>query len=166
MDSAHGVCLCAPRCARIVTHKQSPHALLLTEALAEGRKDMESELFKEVLEVLSSAKKGKAWMTVKYIAKKINQPENSNKIEQELIHYLERTADNNSEPMIRYSSLPSRKSLEVLWGAVDRIGTRRLESITQDHIADDSLDDLGDIENADVFVSHSHRDYYLSLIHI
>ena len=116
-------------------------------------------LFNQVVSILSAASYDKPWMTASYIARKIGNRFDGKQIEEMLLAYCRDAEDSGGNLRVRYSSLPSRRTLEVLWGAVEKVGSRRLENITQDHVADDSLVEFECLDQADVFVSHSHRDY-------
>ena len=100
------------------------------------------------------------WMTASGIAKKLPIKEvEPTQVESVLIDHCSKREKRRVPPKVRYSSLPSRKTLEVLWGLIERVGFRKLSNITKDDVADESLS-VGEYDGrADVFVSHSHRDY-------
>lgn len=98
-------------------------------------------------------------MTAGYIARKIGGSTEGPRVEEVLLAHIRHSEENGLEPMVRYSSLPSRRTLEVLWGATEIVGLRRVESIRKTNVADDTFDQFEDLDEADVFLSHSHRDY-------
>lgn len=116
-------------------------------------------LFDQVVSLLSGASDDKPWMTARYLARRLGNRVDGRQIEDMLLVHCQDAEDNGETPLIRYSSLPSRKTLEVLWGAIEKVGRRPLENITQNHVADDALNEFEALEAADIFVSHSHRDY-------
>jgi len=120
---------------------------------------MNDSLLEQVVAVLSAASSKKPWMTASYIARKIGNPVNGERIEQALLAHCRNAEDIRKTPLVRYSSLPSRKTLKVLWGAIEKVGSRKLYNITKDHVADDSFADFDNLDKADVFISHSHHDY-------
>ncbi len=120
---------------------------------------MNDSLLDAVTSVLLEASNDKPWMTANYIAGKIACCVDGKQIEEVLLAHCRNTEDRGDVPIVRYSSLPSRKTLEVLWGAIEKVGSRRLENITQDNVVDDSLAKFECLDQADVFLSHSHRDY-------
>lgn len=120
---------------------------------------MNKLLLDEAVSILSTASNNRPWMTATYIAGKIPSRVDGKQIEETMLAHCRDTEDGGGVPIVRYSSLPSRKTLEVLWGAIEKVGSRRLENITQDNVADDSLTEFEGLDQADVFLSHSHRDY-------
>jgi hypothetical protein len=120
---------------------------------------MNDSLFDEVASVLSGASNEKPWMTANYIAGKIASRVDGQQIEETLLAHCRDTENRGEVPIVRYSSLPSRTTLEVLWGAIEKVGPRKLASIIQDNVADDSLAEFECLDQADVFLSHCHRDY-------
>ena len=120
---------------------------------------MNNFLLNQVISVLSAASPEKPWMTAKYLASKIGGQVDGKHIEQALLDHCRDTEDAGGTPLVRYSNLPSRRTLEVLWGAIQNVGSRSLENITQDKVADESLARIESLDRADVFLSHSHRDY-------
>lgn len=120
---------------------------------------MDETILNRAITLLSAASPDKPWMTANYLGRKMGGDIEGSRIEQILLSYCRAAEDGGDIPKIRYSSLPSRKTLEVLWGAIEHVGTRPLENITQDHVAHDAFDDFGDLSRADIFISHSHRDF-------
>jgi len=110
--------------------------------------------FDKILSVLSDTNQ-KPWMTAHTIAKKIKGSVGVDQVERLLLNHM----DTAEYPKIRYSSLPSKKTLRVLWGALERVKDRQLQNLTKDYIADDSLDDIGELGEHCAFFSHSHKDY-------
>ncbi len=111
-------------------------------------------MFNRVISVLKKPNHYR-WLTAKGICHKLGLHEDrSTEIEQLLIHYF----DTTESPEIRYSSLPSKYSLEILWGHVDKVGTRDLFDLFKE---DDALqaDYLKDIEDErNMFLSYSFKD--------
>ena len=122
---------------------------------------MSDSLFNQVISILSRATCDKPWMTASSIARETGDRFDGEQIKKMLLAHYREAEDSGVNPKARYSSLPSRRTLEVLWGDFEKVGSRRLENITKDHVADDSLAEFEylDLNQADVFVSHSHRDY-------
>lgn len=120
---------------------------------------MDETILEQAIALLSAASPDKPWMTASYLGRKMGGGIEGKRIEQILLAYCREAEDSGDMPKIRYSSLPSRKTLEVLWGAIEHVGTRPLENITQDHVAHDAFDECGDLDRADIFISHSHRDF-------
>ncbi len=112
-----------------------------------------------VFSILAAASSDKPWITARGIARRLGDRVDGVQIEQLLLSYCRDCEDKGLAPTVRYSSLPSRKTLEVLWGTIEKVGSRRLENITKNDLADDSLGDFEELAQADVFLSHSHRDY-------
>ena len=71
-----------------------------------------------ILDILVSANSDKPWMTAKGIAgelkEKIHIP--SEEIQKLLLDHISKAWQENESPKIRYSNLPSKKTLQVLWG--------------------------------------------------
>lgn len=116
---------------------------------------MNEQLFKQALLTLKATKEKKHWLTANTIAKKINNGTSAKQIEQALLDHC--TTSKN--PLVRYSSLPSRISLEVLWGEIAKVGHHYVQPLTKSDIADDNLDHFVELAEWNVFFSHSHRDY-------
>ena len=95
------------------------------------------------------------WQTAKGICEKLGlQDSLTTQIETALITYHSTTLN----PVLRYSSLPSRNSLEVLWGHIDKVGNRELFDIYKedDALVVDYLKDIPDTRN--LFLSYSFKD--------
>ena len=79
---------------------------------------------------------------------------------QELLRdHISKAWQENTNPKIRYSNLPSKRTLQVLWGAVSNVGMRPLMPLTRTGETDESLADIELWDSANIFFSHSHRDY-------
>jgi len=96
------------------------------------------------------------WLTSESISKKLfidrnNTPE---QIEQILINIVK----SNPDSSIRYSTLPSKRNLTVLWGHKDRVGDRKLFDIFKEDEQTNPtyLNDIDDVRN--MFLSHSFKD--------
>ncbi|BCX49076.1 hypothetical protein HAHE_29840 [Haloferula helveola] len=112
-----------------------------------------------IVKLLCGASSAKPWMTSRRIAAKLGCPGKGKEVERMLLEHVREAADAGRNPKVRYSSLPSRRTLEVLWGAIRLVGDRELDNITKDDVADESLENCVAPGEADVFFSHSHRDY-------
>jgi hypothetical protein len=116
---------------------------------------METSQWDDVLAVLQENAQEKPWMTARTIARRLRHPGDRIQIEKMLLaHYSE-----CEEPKVRCSSLPSRRTLEVLWAASDKVGCRYHNGFIKKDPADDSFADFGETCEASVFLSHSHHDY-------
>lgn len=91
------------------------------------------------------------WLTATLLAKKINQPVHTVK-EELLKQYLEY----KQEALIIPSSLPSRITMEVLWGVRERVASKERPDI---YLNGNALVNKG-YENIipEIFISHSHKD--------
>lgn len=126
---------------------------------------MQKSLFKKILSVISKAPQEKPWITASTISRRLNKQLTSEKVEQLLLNHCSECDEEGVERKVRYSSLPSRTSLELLWGDIKKVKDRKLGNITKDDIADDSLKRYsGEFDQPDIFVSHSHKDYLDVLI--
>ena len=102
----------------------------------------------------------KPWMTARSIAKRLGLDTSfCGEIESTLLAYFRACSENNKKSQVRYSTLPSIKTLEVLWGHTKAVGFRNVCDIHKTDVADDSLGIVDEIEAADVFISHSFKDY-------
>ena len=120
-------------------------------------------MLNRIITVLKNEKNPR-WQTAKGICKKLQfNKKQVHQVEELLIRYHTET----SEPVIRYSSLPSKNSLEVLWGHIDKVGNRELFDIYKedDALIVDYLKDIPDTRN--IFLSYSFKDTakVLSLAH-
>jgi len=96
-----------------------------------------------------------SWMTSETIKSKLKITDyNAAEIEKGLLDYY----NVNSNSAVRYSSLPSKRSLQVLWGHVDNVGHRKLFDIFKEdnHLEADYLNEINDERN--LFLSHSFKD--------
>ena len=118
-----------------------------------------------VLEILESANTDKPWMTAKRIADECGLP--VAKTQKILRAHISKAWQEDGNPKIRYSNLPSKKTLQVLWGAVsqDKVGLRPLKPLARSDEIDESLAGIELWDSANIFFSHSHRDYD-KVIHI
>jgi len=92
------------------------------------------------------------WLTSSKISAKINKYD-ALIVEKMLIDYYK----NNPNCEFRYSSLPSKRNLEVLWGHIDKVGNRPLFDIfKEDHVNTDYLN--VSIEDRNLFLSYSFKD--------
>lgn len=107
---------------------------------------------------LIKANRNKPWMTARRIAKACGLPVNYTET---LLHdHITETRANGSVPKIRYSNLPSKKTLEVLWGSCrsPKGDGRSTKPLQRTDPIDTSLD-IEDLADANIFFSHSHKDY-------
>lgn len=111
----------------------------------------------KILDILESANPDRPWMTAKRIATKSDLAvEETQKL---LLDNIAKSWEKNETPKIRYSNLPSKKTLQVLWGAVSKVGIRPLMPLARTDEIDDALNDVVDRASANIFFSHSHKDY-------
>ncbi|NAS11323.1 toll/interleukin-1 receptor domain-containing protein [Poritiphilus flavus] len=111
------------------------------------------KLLSDVLDYLNREENFE-WATSGTLVRKIGLQEISPLELDDLL--LQSHQENESFP-IRFSTLPSYVNLNVLWGSVERIGDKVVESIYR---LDEPLDieDLEVSESPDLFLSHSFRD--------
>ena len=115
----------------------------------------EEKIFENVLKKLSGAPKERPWKTATTLARGLDGV-SSEGVEKMLIEHY----SSEKKPKVRYSSLPSRRTLEVLWGDIEHVGWRALESLTKDDSALElDLRNGGGHDKPEVFLSHSHRDF-------
>ena len=62
-------------------------------------------------------------------------------------------------PKIRYSSLPSKRTLEILWGHLEHVRSRNLEPLTLRESIERLELESNDFASPEVFLSHSHKDF-------
>ena len=107
---------------------------------------------------LVKADREKPWMTAGRIAEECDLDEDSTK--KLLLAHMTEAREEDSIPKIRYSNLPNKRTLEVLWGAVDhpKVGMRSTKPLQQSDPIDTSLG-IEDLTDANIFFSHSHKDY-------
>ena len=112
-----------------------------------------------ILDILESANPDKPWMTAKRIASKSDLA--VEQTQELLLDHIAKSWEENGTPKIRYSNLPSKKTLQVLWGAVSqpKVGIRPLKPLARTDEIDDALNDVVDRASANIFFSHSHKDY-------
>lgn len=112
----------------------------------------------QIHSALIKANRQKPWMTARRISEicKLEIGET----EKLLLAHMTETQKRDSIPKIRYSNLPSKKTLEVLWGAVDqpKVGMRSTKPLQRTDPIDTSLG-IEDLTEANIFFSHSHKDY-------
>jgi hypothetical protein len=116
---------------------------------------------KELIKKLSDpGNVSKPWMTARLLARKVGLAESSaHEVEESLLNYYKKILGTSQVPEIRYSSLPAKGTLEVLWGHTKFVGNRQVYELKKTNVADDSLDVDQDITTADIFISHSFKDY-------
>ena len=115
---------------------------------------MSTQIISDAIELLKD-KNAPKWQTAENISKKLNNRLTSEELENLLIKRYK--SSNNS--VIRYSSLPSKKSLSVLWGHIDKVGNRKLFDIFREdeEITPEYLKQIEDERN--IFLSHSFKDF-------
>lgn len=115
----------------------------------------------DVIHILSRPRDAnKPWMTARRLVRRLGLNESfKDSVEEALVAYCKTCGESSRKPLVRYSSLPSKSSLEVLWGHIDFVGDRNLCDIRKTDVADDSLGDFEEFEDPDVFISHSFKDY-------
>ncbi len=94
------------------------------------------------------------WNTSSAMISKMNLTQYSEiDLDELLIHDFK----NSEIPKFRFSTLPSKKSLAVLWGHVDRVKQRNVIDI---HKQDEQIliDELDRIADKNLFLSHSFKD--------
>lgn len=118
---------------------------------------------KEIVKLLESANPDKPWMTAKRIAEKIKEKIHipSEEIQKLLLDHISEAWQENESPKIRYSNLPSKKTLQVLWAAVSqpKVGMRSLKPLARTDQIDEPLSGIEFWDSANIFFSHSHKDY-------
>ena len=118
---------------------------------------------KEIVKLLESANPDKPWMTAKRIAEKIKEKIHipSEEIQKLLLDHISEAWQENESPKIRYSNLPSKKTLQVLWAAVSqpKVGMRSLKPLARTDQIDEQLSGIEFWDSANIFFSHSHKDY-------
>lgn len=114
---------------------------------------MNTTMISNIVNLLKSDEEPK-WQTAKTIALKLNSNLDSVSIEQILIDYYKGGANFK----IRYSTLPSQNSLQVLWGHIDKVGNRKVFDIFREdeQVSANYLDNINDERN--IFLSHSFKD--------
>lgn len=80
----------------------------------------------QVFSIIDAASDEKPWMTALSIARRLGNRTEAKQIEQLLLAHCQDSEDSSQAPIVRYSSLPSRRTLEVLWGAIEKVGLRRM----------------------------------------
>lgn len=115
--------------------------------------------FDDIFSILSAASEAKPWMTSRTIAGRLGGVMSDKEVEQVLVKHCETSTANGEGPRVRYSTLPSRQTLEVLWGDLSKVGQRSVIGIKKQNVADDSLGSSVENQEPDLFISHSHRDY-------
>ena len=114
--------------------------------------------FSRVLSTLKNVTPNKPWMTAKRIT---SQCQLSTAATASLLHqHFDGCKTFGERPKARYSNLPSKRTLEILWGATckDKVGARSVKPITRTDVEDRSLGDVSGGPGA-VFLSHSLNDY-------
>lgn len=110
---------------------------------------------KKIIKLLKDPLENK-WQTSLSLSSKLKKYKSCSpeQIESILINYIKTNI--NSE--IRYSSLPSKKSLHVLWGHIDKVGKRKLFDIFKEDKQTTAtyLNNVNDERN--IFLSHSFKD--------
>ena len=94
------------------------------------------------------------WITLQALRSRLQITHSVIEIESALLHYYNAAPN----PEIRYSSLPSRRSLQILWGHVDKVGHRKLFDVFKEdpHLEAHYLNHINDERN--LFLSHSFKD--------
>lgn len=118
-------------------------------------------MLNEIIDILDKASSEKPWMTARSISKKLGQKIDAIQIEDILLKHCEQHSGLMQNAKVRYSNLPSRKTLDVLWGSLQNVKVRDGKGITKKDVSDDSLLNYENhLKPANVFISHSHKDYY------
>jgi len=107
-----------------------------------------------IIKKLEGADPEKPWKTANSLAKLFDGI-SAEQVEHLLILYY----TENKNPQIRYSSLPSKKTLEVLWGHLDHVRSRNLEPLTLREGVERLELESDDFASPEVFLSHSHKDF-------
>ena len=82
-------------------------------------------MLNEIIKILDQASNEKPWMTARSISKNLNEEINVTEIEDILLKHCAHHDDLVQSAKVRYSNLPSRKTLEVLWGSVQKVKIRK-----------------------------------------
>lgn len=111
------------------------------------------ELISKIIYYLNDPNNSR-WVTSNTLINKLNLPQIS---PLDLDNILVRYFQDNPDSEIRFSTLPSRISLDVLWGSVERIKKRGVSDIyRQDELI--LIEELDRTETKNMFLSHSFRD--------
>ena len=91
---------------------------------------MSHATFEQIVSVLAAS--DRRWMTASGITSQLpDGGVDKKRIEELLLAHSRDCEEKQRQPTVRYSSLPSRRTLEVLWGVVDKVGLRKLEHVTE-----------------------------------
>ncbi|TNE47894.1 MAG: TIR domain-containing protein [Bacteroidetes bacterium] len=119
---------------------------------------MEPELLTAILACLNDANRPK-WATSATLIRNLHLPfDTPEALDGALVRYYQQTEN----PELRFSTLPSVKSLEVLWGSISRVGSRKVLDIYK---TDDALLPEGQEarRRPNLFLSYSFKDSALVL---
>lgn len=109
----------------------------------------------EIIKLLKDPSQPK-WQTALGLNAKLSHFQNSSPeaVESMLIELVKENPDAD----IRYSTLPSKRNLKVLWGHKDKVGERKLFDIFKEdeEVKPGYLEDVNDERN--MFLSHSFKD--------
>ncbi len=96
------------------------------------------------------------WQTALGLSSKLNQYQHGSPEHVEAV--LIKLVKENPKSNIRYSTLPSKRNLKVLWGHKDKVGERKLFDIFKEdeEAKPDYLEGVDDERN--MFLSHSFKD--------
>jgi hypothetical protein len=106
----------------------------------------------EIHQILKNLSRDKPWLTAGGIARCLSTPHNETEVQKRLL--ADYHAGNRE---VRYSALPHKGTLKVLWGHRENVGDRKLYNLTKDNAADQFFCDVGQHWKR-CFISHSHRD--------
>ncbi len=107
------------------------------------------------------------WMTARGLARYLDQQTElkadfqSQIVSSLLIEQLLYEMENSGFAKVRRAALPSKKTLDVLWGSVEVVGKADVMPVEKQDIQDDFFGDSSFIPNDNTkkcFISHSHKD--------
>lgn len=116
-----------------------------------------TELEEKIIDILANPNDhAKPWMTANGIRKNLGAgfPKTAKHAVFSALQKLEQTG----KP-IRHSKLPSKKTLDYLWGHTHIVQDINVNAIAKSDVADDFFEQLPNLEDAPIcFISHSHKD--------
>ena len=100
----------------------------------------------------------KRWMTAGKLAGQIKESHNIQIDSEDLFQALQRHSQGEFRK-IRHSMIPSRKTLDVLWGHIDNVGDRAVNPLQRHDSSPYEFTHIADGDAPGAFISHNHRDY-------
>ncbi len=135
--------------------------------------NLRQTLKEAICQKLKSLEPPMKWMTANGLARYFSQQEAfksndpSSIISSLLIEALLFEMEKSSPSEIRRSALPSKKSLDVLWGSKFVVGNKQVMPVEKQEIQDDFFGDSHFVLNENTkkcFLSHSHKDVKESIV--